>query len=84
MNSNIKKLLLIFLLTVLVSSCSKSKEAVYDKCLTQANQTFDNDIDSKAKMLNGCMVENSYRWNSGCYKKDNSDMLSAICYVKDY
>ncbi len=79
-----KKLTLILLIAFLIVSCGKSKEAVYDKCLTQANQTFDNDIDGKAKLLNGCKVENKYRWNEGCYKKDNNDMLSAICYVKDY
>lgn len=78
-----KKITLSIFLFIVLTSCSKSKEAVYDKCLTQANQTFGNDIDGKAKLLNGCMVENGYRWNEGCYKKDNNDMLSAICYLKD-
>lgn len=79
----LKKLLALSLISIALVGCGKSKEEIYDKCLTQANQTFGNDADSKAKLLNGCMVEHGFRWNGGCYKQDNNDMLSAICYVKD-
>jgi hypothetical protein len=79
-----KKISLYILLSVVLISCGKNKEVVFDKCLTQANQTFGNDIVGKAKHLNGCMTENEFRWNAGCYKQDTNDMLSAICYVKKY
>lgn len=79
-----KRLTIYALLLLALVSCGKSKDAVFDKCLTQANQTFGNDIFNKAKHLNGCMIEHGYRWNEGCYKQDSNDMLSAICYVKEH
>ena len=78
----LKKLLAFSLISIALVGCSKSKEAVYDKCLTQANETFDRNINANAKFLYSCMNEYGYRLNNGCDNSDAAELMSIICYVK--
>jgi len=76
----LKKLLVLSLISVALVGCGNSKEAVYDKCLTQANDTFEKDkFLGKLLFLNGCMSERGY-------KRIESDKclgnLSSECYNK--
>lgn len=75
-----KKLILILLISFLLVSCSKSKDAVFDKCLTQTNQTYEkNELIGKHQFMDGCMAERGYQ------REDNYDCvgnLSIKCYVK--
>lgn len=72
------KFFLILLIPFLIVSCGNSKEAVYDKCLTQANQTFEkNELVGKFQFMEGCMAERSYK------RVDSYDCvgsLSSNCY----
>jgi|LakMenEpi03Aug12_release.lakeMendotaPanAssembly.Ray.scaffolds.fasta_scaffold3965503_1 hypothetical protein len=76
-----KNFTLVLLLSILIIGCGKSKEAVYDKCLTQANQTFEkNELGSKFQFMDGCMAERSYK------RVDSYDCvgnyLSSVCFEK--
>ena len=82
-----KNLLALSLISITLVGCGNSKEAVYDKCLAQANQTFainTNTLVEKAYFFRNCMSEHGYRF------KDKDDCISnvveemsAICYLKE-
>ena len=79
-----KKILFIFSLIILLIACSKSKEQIVDKCLSQANQTFPNNLPYKASHFQGCMIEGKYHFNDKqCDINKPDDALSGICYLKD-
>jgi hypothetical protein len=80
----IKKILITLLASYLIIGCSKTKEQIVDKCLTQANQTFPNHWTYKASHFQGCMIEGKYHFNDKhCDINKVDDALSGICYVKD-
>jgi len=76
-----KKLILILPIGFLIISCGNSKEAVYDKCLTQANQTYEkNELIGKFDFMSGCMAESGYQRKE--FDVQCVGGLSIKCYVK--
>lgn len=73
-----KKILILSLISVALVGCGNSKEAVYNKCLNQANLAFGNDIDGKAKHFYLCMIEADYGFS--CNKQNNNDLFASGCY----
>jgi hypothetical protein len=79
-----KKILFIFSLFLLLVACSKSKEQIIDRCLSQANQTFPNDLILKGSHFQGCMLESKYHFNARfCDVNKSDDVLSGICYLEE-
>jgi hypothetical protein len=77
-----KNFTLIFLLSFLIVSCSKSKEAVYDKCLTQANETYGKNWQARSEFLFNCMYDKDYEFVASCDAQNADSRMLAICYVK--
>jgi hypothetical protein len=65
-----KKILILLLISVALLGCEKTekpiKAEVFDKCLAQANQTFDSDVFLKSNFVMSCMVEKSYSFDKEC------------------
>jgi hypothetical protein len=75
-----KKLTLYALLITALTSCTESKEAVFEKCLTQANETFsEKDIATKVIVIKGCMLNYGYVRNENC----EATPFNSICYEKN-
>lgn len=69
------------LISIALVGCGNSKEAVYDKCLTQANQTYEkNELIGKFDFMSGCMAERGYQRNE--FGVSCVGGLSIKCYVK--
>ena len=80
-----KKISISFLLLILIIGCAKTKEQVAEKCLLQANQTFDKDLFGKIEFFNSCMLESQYHYIGGkdkCreYLEAGVEKLSSYCY----
>ena len=79
------KIGIIFLLLILIIGCAKTKEQVAEKCLLEANQTFDKDLFDKIEFFNSCMLENQYHYTGGkdkCreYSEAGVEKLFSYCY----
>ena len=79
----ISVLILLLIPMIILIGCSKSKQEILDKCLTQANQRFPSDIAQKSKLFQGCMAKSRYAFNAhNCDQNNQEHLLSEICYVK--
>jgi hypothetical protein len=77
-----KKLILIVLIPFLIASCGKSKEDIFDKCLTQANETWSKEkIYNKELQVRGCMAGYGYKF-IGMHTEEICPalFLSSNCY----
>jgi hypothetical protein len=73
-----KKILLYILLSVVLISCGKNKEEVFDKCLKQANETYGENLKLKGDFVTACMIENNFKWD--CFERSSEKGLLPICY----
>jgi hypothetical protein len=77
-----KNYTLFLFLSILIIGCGKSKQDVFDKCLTQANETWSKEkVFNKELQVRGCMAEYGYKFiNSHTDEICPALFLSSNCY----
>lgn len=76
------KIIILSLISIALVGCGNSKEAEYDKCLSQANETYGEDWQTRSEFLFNCMYDKGYKLLDSCDAQRADSRMLAICYVK--